>query len=325
MIKHRRWLPTPRRGASHFDEVDVEHRVLESWRPVMDADLPDADVVVATWFETAEWVARLSPIKGAKAYYIQLDERAVAPDNHRFGQRVAATWRLPLYKIATSHAVRGAIDDEVGDSGMPVVEIGVDMQQFYAAPRGKQRLPRIGFLYEDNPRKRPEVALRVEDMVRSRLPGTACSVLSSSSFTRHPLPPGTLMKVQPSMSQLRELYAGCDVWLCTSRCEGFHLPPMEAMACRCPVVATRVGGPVDMIQDGVNGFLLDVDDVSGLSRRVLQILSLSDADWRSMSDAAHATATRYTWDDATVLFEQALWKTVERTARCEPAWIAKAQ
>src|SRR5438552_1934194 len=59
-----------------------------------------------------------------------------------------------------------------------------------------------------------------------------------------PLPAGTDFVQRPAQDRIRELYAQCDVWLCGSRSEGFGLPVLEAMACRCPVVSTKVGGPI---------------------------------------------------------------------------------
>src|SRR5690606_29579110 len=95
-------------------------------------------------------------------------------------------------------------------------------------------------------------------------------------------------------------------WLCGSAREGFHLPPLEAMACRCPVVSTRVGGPMDIIRDGINGFLVDVGDHRGLCDRVLQVLRFGNARWQRMSQEAFKTASGYSWDQATDRFEQAL-------------------
>jgi hypothetical protein len=57
--------------------------------------VPDADIIIATWWETAEWVARLSARKGAKVYFIQHDERFV----HMPQDRVEKTWALPFYRI----------------------------------------------------------------------------------------------------------------------------------------------------------------------------------------------------------------------------------
>ncbi|HVT88762.1 MAG TPA: glycosyltransferase family 4 protein [Tepidisphaeraceae bacterium] len=307
-------------GPSHLDGLGLDWRVLDQNRPVRDSDIPDADLVIATWWETAEWVAKLSPNKGAKAYFIQLDERTVVPDDVSWGHRVAKTWLLPMYKIATSGVVKIAVEKEikVKNGHIPVVEIGVDIEQFNAAPRNKQLTPRVGFLYETTPRKGPDVALSVAEIVRSKLPRTEFAVLTSSkTVNKAALPAGALLNVQPTTSQLRELYSACDVWLCTSRCEGFHLPPMEAMACRCPVVSTRVGGPIDMIEDGINGFLLNVDDVKGLAERVLEILKLSDLQWRTMSDAAYSKASDYTWEAATIAFEKTLFKAAENSGQLE--------
>src|SRR5258708_7700472 len=85
-------------STSHLDGSGLDYRMIERWRAVTDADIPDADVVVATWWETAEWVARLSPQKGTKAYFIQHHEVF----DYLPVERVKATWRLPLRKITIS-------------------------------------------------------------------------------------------------------------------------------------------------------------------------------------------------------------------------------
>ena len=105
-----------------------------------------------------------------------------------------------------------------------------------------------------------------------------------------PLPAWMEFHYRPPQDAIRRLYDQCDAWLCGSRREGFHLPPLEAMACRCPVVSTRVGGPMDLVEEGVNGFIVDLEDSAGLAERLLRVLSLDEADWRRMSDAALATA-----------------------------------
>ena len=58
-------------GKGFFDTGEVELRLLDRFRAVTDDDVPDADVVVATWWKTAAGVAALSPRKGAKAIFIQ--------------------------------------------------------------------------------------------------------------------------------------------------------------------------------------------------------------------------------------------------------------
>jgi glycosyltransferase involved in cell wall biosynthesis len=98
----------------------------------------------------------------------------------------------------------------------------------------------------------------------------------------------------------------CDVWLCGSWVEGFGLTILEAMACRCPAVSTRAGGPEEIIEEGVTGHLVPAGDSAALADRLAHVLRLPDAEWRAMSDAAHARARSYSWDDAADLFESAL-------------------
>jgi hypothetical protein len=50
-----------------------------------------------------------------------------------------------------------------------------------------------------------------------------------------------------------------------------------------------------------------------LSQRIVEVCQSSDAQWKAMSDAAYATATSYTWDDATDRFEAALAKAVKKS------------
>ena len=69
-----------------------------------------------------------------------------------------------------------------------------------------------------------------------------------------------------------------------------------------------------MIEEGVNGYLVDVDDVDALADRAGRVLGLSEREWLPMSDAAYATARKSTWSDATDVFEQALFTTIERSS-----------
>jgi glycosyltransferase involved in cell wall biosynthesis len=57
-------------------------------------------------------------------------------------------------------------------------------------------------------------------------------------------------------NQLVNLYNECDVFVATTRCEGFGLPMIEAMACGVPVITTKFGGQTDFVNED-NGFLID--------------------------------------------------------------------
>ena len=106
------------------------------------------------------------------------------------------------------------------------------------------------------------------------------------------------------------------MWLFSSRSEGFGLPLLEAMACRTPVIATPAGAAPEVCAGG-GGILVPIDDPADMARAIERVAGLPEAAWREMSDKAHATASRYTWDDATDRFEAALNRAVERSRQGE--------
>jgi glycosyltransferase involved in cell wall biosynthesis len=286
---------------SHLDGLGLDHRTLAKWAPVTDQDVPDADVVVATWWETAEWVAKLDACKGRKFYFVQHHE--IHPSQPV--ERVHATYRLPLTKIVIARWLADVMREQYGDHDTILVPNSVDHGQFHAPVRGKQPRPTVGFLYSRAGFKRVEVALEAVARLRERFPD-----LRMLSFGAEQADPVAMRDVEfhedPPQHTLRDVYAGVDVWLSTSRSEGFNLPAMEAMACRTPVVCTRTGWPEEAVITGVNGALVDVDDARGVADAAADILSMSDERWRTMSQAAFDTVKDSSWERSTKLFEQAL-------------------
>lgn len=64
-----------------------------------------------------------------------------------------------------------------------------------------------------------------------------------------------------------------DVFVLPSRFEGLSNSLLEAMACGLPVITTRVGGSIDVINDGINGILVDVDNVEQLTQAIVNVLT----------------------------------------------------
>jgi glycosyltransferase involved in cell wall biosynthesis len=310
LLHGRGWPRTPPREASHFDDSGVDLRVIERYRPIVNSDVPDGDVVIATWWETAHWVAALSPSKGTKAFFVQHYETWGGPV-----EQVDAAWRLPLQKIVYASWMANLAREKFGDATVAYVPAGVDTNLFRAPPRGRQERPTVGILYSGTPFKACQIGFAAIEKARQTLPN-----LRVISFGQHaptaalPLPADTRYTENPPQDTIRDLYAQCDLWLCSSRSEGFFLPALEAMACRCPVVSTRVGFPMDAIEDGKNGYLVDVDHQAALADRILRVMRLSDADWKKMSECAYQTASRYSWQDATALLEATLAALVRRGA-----------
>lgn len=79
---------------------------------------------------------------------------------------------------------------------------------------------------------------------------------------------------------VRLVLAEADVALVLSHRESFSLACLEASGCGVPVIATRCGGPEEIVEDGDTGMLCDVGDVAMIAAAMERLLA----------DADHATA-----------------------------------
>ncbi|MHC5002206.1 MAG: glycosyltransferase family 4 protein [Planctomycetota bacterium] len=287
---------------SHLNELDVERWLLPAAVVPDDDIVPDGDVVIATWWETAEWVAALSPSKGAKAFFVQ------GYEIHE-GQpidRVKATWRLPLRKIAVSQWLADLARDRYHDADVLLVPNAVDHEVFHAPPRGKQDRPTVGFMYSAMPCKGCDICLDAIDIAREHAPELDVVAFSANQTVPElPLPDGCTFTVAPPQDRIRSIYAGCDAWLFGSRSEGFGLPLLEAMACRTPVIATPAGAAPELLGEG-GGVIVRPEDPTDMARAILRVIGLGDPAWRRLSDEAHRVASTHTWELAADRFEAAL-------------------
>ncbi|MEG4235309.1 glycosyltransferase family 4 protein [Microcoleus sp. Pol11C3] len=318
LLRGRGWLSAPKTQKSHFDMVDVESRVLETYRPLTDLDVPDADIVMATGWETAEWVAKLSPSKGAKVYFLQHYE---AFDYIPKG-RVEATWWLPMHKIAVAQWLADIARNEYGDLSVSLVLPTVDTKQFYdpqsrvKQPRGKQLVPTVGMYYTTTPWKGCDLlGLKAFSIAAKKIPNLRLVAFGSGHDSPLPhLHEGTEYSKEPTQDQLKEFYSKCDSWLFSSSSEGFGLPILQAMACGTPVIGTPAGAAPELLAGG-GGILVKPEDPEDMAKAIEQICHLSDAEWPAMSETALQTVINYTWEDATNLFEAALYAALERQAQ----------
>jgi len=70
-----------------------------------------------------------------------------------------------------------------------------------------------------------------------------------------------------------QLYNQVDIFALPSWHEGFPYSVLEAMSCSLPIIATKVGALPEVIESGVNGFLVDVGDTESLLRNVQELVN----------------------------------------------------
>ena len=158
----------------------------------------------------------------------------------------------------------------------------------------------VGFLGRLAPQKAPEVAVRAFRQILDGRPSTRV-VLGGDG------PEGA--RVRALMSELGlgdrvvllpvangpDVIPAFDLFLMSSRYEGFPYVLLEALAAGCAIVTTRVGGVVDCVVDGENGRVVDLVEPEPIARAVLDIVNDHDTLQR-MRAASRARAALFTID-----------------------------
>jgi D-inositol-3-phosphate glycosyltransferase len=93
---------------------------------------------------------------------------------------------------------------------------------------------------------------------------------------------------------LSSWYRAADVVVVPSRSESFGLVALEAAACGIPVVASAVGGLLNIVHDGVTGWLVEGRDPERYARAITQVLG-DPGGAAAMGAAAAVRARRFTW------------------------------
>jgi phosphatidylinositol alpha 1,6-mannosyltransferase len=153
---------------------------------------------------------------------------------------------------------------------------GVDTELFHPGRRttalknelGTGRL--VGYVGRLAAEKELELLQHVQD-----LPGTRLVVVGGGPERQRlegVLPRAAFLGVRNG-ADLARVVASLDVFVHTGRTETFCQSAQEALASGVPVVAPRAGGPVDLVRDGVNGFLYRPGDGSELHGHVTRLLA----------------------------------------------------
>lgn len=293
--------------ASHFDDTQVNVRILERYRPVLDTDIPISDVIIATWWETAEWIANLPADRGVKVHFVQGYEVWNGSK-----ARVDACLKRSTKKITVSSWLRDILVDELWCNEPTVIFNGVDTEFFSILERRRPISPTVGFVYSASHIKGSDIAIRAIESVKERLPSLRCIAFGHSKPSLDlSLPEYVEYYESPSQEQIRDIYGSCTGWLFSSRAEGFGLPILEAISCGTPVIATPAGAAPDILSNG-GGILLDTFESKEMADAILYLLQLPQEQWQNVSDKAVYVSSNFALTKSLSLFEDFLFTAIEK-------------
>lgn len=190
--------------------------------------------------------------------------------------------RVVSRTIANCEACRQSLltDEAPAPESVVVLENGVDLSRFLDLPAvGEETRPsRVGMVGNLRPIKEHDLFLRAavevcaahpdvtfhiagEGELRPRLEQQARELGLEGRFHL----PGAIADVPPFLGNL-------DVAVLCSRSEGMSNAVLEYMAAGRPIVATAVGGNVELVDDGVTGLLVPPGDAHGLATAIRRLL-----------------------------------------------------
>ena len=229
--------------------------------------------------------------------------------------RKAARFVLQRY-IAVSKDLERWLIDTVGVPAARVRQIynGVDQQKFRPREGARPEVTPPGFLPVDAvvvgtvgrlaAVKNHFSLLRSVDLVRQRHPALAARlrviIVGDGPLAMHIAQTVTEMGLQHHVwltgdrRDIPELLQCMDVFVLPSLGEGISNTVLEAMSAGLAVIATRVGGNPELVQDRVTGRLVPVDDDDALSAAIVELTS--NADWLVEMGLAAADEVRGQFD-----------------------------
>jgi glycosyltransferase involved in cell wall biosynthesis len=123
-------------------------------------------------------------------------------------------------------------------------------------------------------------------------------------------------------SSLIHLYQVARVVAMPSRYEPFGLVALEALACATPVIACETGGLAEIISDGVQGYLVPVDDHLRLAQRLAILLS-DQAHADELGKAGRDRAAQFSWTRVAVQTQRLYEQTVRSTIPNQSASVSQ--
>jgi glycosyltransferase involved in cell wall biosynthesis len=186
------------------------------------------------------------------------------------------------------------------------IPIGIDLEHFALRPPRRESGFVIGSFVKDGvgmddglePKllKGPDTFVAVVAQLRERIPELSVLLTGPArGYVRAELERLAVPhehRFARSRAELGVAYGDVDVCLVTSRQEGGPKAALEAMASGIPLVSTRVGQAAELVVDGENGLLADVDDVDALAAAVVRVNA--DPSLRArLRDAGRATAEEH--------------------------------
>jgi glycosyltransferase involved in cell wall biosynthesis len=232
---------------------------------INNSGLPDADAIIATAWPTAYDVAGLSPKKGKKYYLVQ---------GYEIWQGCVDTvdnsYRLPLNIITVAPWLTDLMKSKFNRDDVTEIRSGVRPDKFYPPNVKNFNQPSILMMASELELKGVKDGIDALTAVKERYPQLNVTMFGMCGKPSAPF--DFEYRQNPPYETLLSLYQNAAIFIFPSHNEdGWGLTPIEAMACKCAVVATNVGC-IPVINNGKNLILAEVKNPASIADAVVKLL-----------------------------------------------------
>lgn len=270
--------------------------------------IPDADIIVATWWETAYFVTKYGWQKGVKFYLAQDFEIWMGRE-----EEVKKSYNLGLKIIVNSVWLKNILIKETKAEVEAVILHAPDHDQFF--PENLQRTDRkeirILIPYRDEKRKGTKEGIEAFKIVRQKYPDVKLVMFGKKTedFNFYGLKNEVEYHFSPVKDDLRRLYNSCDIFCYPSLEEGFGMPPMEAMACGLPVVATNAGAISEYAIHRETALISAPGDLETMAKYVIELIENKEKR-EKLIESALVRIRQFTWQKSTEELERVFNKNI---------------
>lgn len=270
---------------------------------INDIFIRNADATIATAWPTAYSVSNLNKSKGEKFYFIQHYEIWSGPKN-----LVDGSYKLPLKRIVIAKWLKELMEKEFNVDVTALIPNGLNFKEFYNDNKIFNKDKSLLMMYHNLEWKGYQDGLKAFEIVKKRHPEIKLRLFGLKRGDG--IPNYAEFYENPPRDVLRKLYSTSDIFISPSWTEGWHLPPMEAMACKCAVVATNVGCIPDIGIHKETAMVCEPNDIEGLANNILQLVEDNEL-LKKISLNGFEKIKNYTWDNSADLFEKILTNNVK--------------
>jgi glycosyltransferase involved in cell wall biosynthesis len=174
---------------------------------------------------------------------------------------------------------------------------GIDHQIFRPQPEVKKSNELL-FVGRPDVTKGYPTFVAVLEKLQGDFPTLRGRVAAPARYTvTHPL----ITHAAYTQEELASVYAQSQAYLNVSMAESFGFPPLEAMACECPVVLTSTTGTKQYVRDGENCLVVPQRDIEATATAVTRLLKDKELTHRLIKNGK-ATAAQFNWEAARASF-----------------------